>query len=83
LLNRSPGANVEAIIRAEYDEMPGMRLTAAQAARLWSLPPDQCTHVLQNLVQAGFLAVDLLGRYGRRVDLRDGRSVEKRAPCVK
>lgn len=31
--------NVQARIRAEYHEMPGMRLTTAQAARLFNMEP--------------------------------------------
>ena len=75
--------DVEAIIRAEYNEMPGMRLTAAQAGRLWSLPPDLCGCLLEHLTASGFLSRDLLGRYGRRVDIRPPRSMEKRPPHAK
>lgn len=35
--------------------MPGMELTMAQAARLWNLGADDCRHVLDSLVDAGFL----------------------------
>jgi hypothetical protein len=42
-------------IRAEYDEMPGMRLTVAQAARLFNLDPGRCAHVLHALVSDGAL----------------------------
>jgi hypothetical protein len=41
--------------RAEYLEMPGMRLTLAQAARLFNLPPDVCAATLDALVGTGFL----------------------------
>ncbi len=41
--------------RAEFREMPGMCLTATQAARLWSVSPDQAEQLLSELVQAGFL----------------------------
>jgi hypothetical protein len=42
--------------RAEYLEMPGLRLTKAQAQRLWGLDPGTCEHVLQALTQARFLS---------------------------
>ena len=42
-------------IDAEYDEMPGMRLTFAQAKRLWNLSDEQCKAVLERLVRAGRL----------------------------
>jgi hypothetical protein len=43
------------LIRAEYDEMPGLCLTRAQAQRLWLLEPDVCDNVLRAMVDAGFL----------------------------
>jgi hypothetical protein len=46
---------LHARIRAEYHEMPGMRLTVAQAARLFDLEPARCAHVLQTLVSEGVL----------------------------
>ena len=35
--------------------MPGLELTVPQAVRLWSLGMDDCQHVIQALVDAGFL----------------------------
>jgi hypothetical protein len=43
------------LMRAEYLEMPGMRLTLAQAARLWNTDTVLCARALQNLVEIGFL----------------------------
>jgi hypothetical protein len=43
-------------IRGEYREMPGLRLTAAQACRLWQVDAATCEAVLQTLVAEGFLA---------------------------
>jgi hypothetical protein len=43
------------LIRAEYEEMPGLCLTRAQAQRLWLLEPDVCDTVLQAMVDVGFL----------------------------
>ena len=42
-------------IRGEYLEMPGLRLTLAQAQRLWNQPGDVCEYVLTRLVDDGFL----------------------------
>ena len=41
--------------RSEYIEMPGMRLTVPQASRLFHLQQDVCAHVLNSLVEEGFL----------------------------
>ena len=42
-------------IRAEYIEMPGLGLTASQAARLWNADTARCSAVLEHLVHDGFL----------------------------
>lgn len=46
---------LHARIRAEYHEMPGMRLTVRQAARLFNLEPARCERVLHTLVADGAL----------------------------
>ncbi len=43
--------------------MPGLRLTKAQAQRLWGLDPGTCEHVLQALKQTRFLAETRDGSY--------------------
>jgi DNA-binding IclR family transcriptional regulator len=43
-------------IQGEYVEMPGLRLTPAQAQRLWGLDRPTCDALLQTLVQANFLS---------------------------
>jgi hypothetical protein len=43
-------------VRGEYNEMPGLRLTPAQAQRLWGLDREACTALLGALVEAKFLA---------------------------
>lgn len=43
-------------IQGEYVEMPGLRLTAAQAQRLWGLDRDVCSALLGALVDARFLS---------------------------
>ena len=48
----------EALVRrvqAEFSEMPGLRLTPAQATRLWGLERDTCRAVIDALVAAAFL----------------------------
>lgn len=52
-------------IKSEYIEMPGLWLTAAQAARLWALEPRQCEQLLLTLVDQRFLVVRSDGKYGR------------------
>jgi hypothetical protein len=42
-------------IRADYREMPGLRVTVKQGARLWSLPIALCESLLDELVAEGFL----------------------------
>ena len=54
----SPESFLEAVCRAQADflEMPGLKLTAAQAARLWSVDSALCSQVLAALVKSRFLA---------------------------
>jgi hypothetical protein len=40
----------------EYLEMPGLRLTAQQARRLWGLDEKTCSQLLDYLVDVKFLA---------------------------
>jgi hypothetical protein len=42
-------------IQHDFKEMPGLELTIGQAIRLWNLGADDCRHVLDALVDAGFL----------------------------
>ena len=42
-------------VREEFREMPGLRLTPAQATRLWGLEDDACRKVIDALVSADFL----------------------------
>ncbi len=52
-------------IQGEYIEMPGLRLTAAQAQRLWGLERDVCVALLGALVDAKFLAQTRDGAFVR------------------
>ncbi|MCU1383506.1 MAG: hypothetical protein JWL71_2203 [Acidobacteria bacterium] len=42
-------------IREEFMEMPGLRLTPAQATRLWGMEHHACRQVIDRLVDASFL----------------------------
>jgi hypothetical protein len=42
-------------VRAEFTEMPGLRLTLAQATRLWRLEPAVCQEIIDTLVDSRFL----------------------------
>jgi hypothetical protein len=42
-------------VQGEYIEMPGLRLTTAQAQRLWGLDRAACDALLGALVDAKFL----------------------------
>lgn len=52
-------------VQHEFLEMPGLRLTAAQAARFLSLDRITCTELLDALVRSRFLARSSDGRYLR------------------
>jgi hypothetical protein len=52
-------------IQGEYVEMPGLRLTVAQAQRLWGLDRDVCNALLGALVDTKFLAQTRDGAYVR------------------
>jgi hypothetical protein len=50
-------------IRAEYREMPGLKLTTAQATRLWQLDPRHSEELLNALVVDGLLRRSSDGAY--------------------
>jgi hypothetical protein len=52
-------------IRAEYIEQPGLRLTEAQACRLWRLDEPTTRVALRELTGASFLQRSEDGRYAR------------------
>ena len=54
-------------IRGEYLEMPGLRLTLAQARRLWDLDERTCAQLLQSLTDQRFLCHRDDGTYVRMV----------------
>lgn len=49
----------------EFLEMPGLRLTSAQASRLWSLDRRTSERILDGLTTAGFLLKTREGAYIR------------------
>lgn len=51
-------------IKGEFLEMPGLRLTLAQARRLWGLDGDVCRCLLDMLVEVKFLHRKPDGTYG-------------------
>ncbi len=55
-------------IRAEYLEMPGLRLTLEQAQRLCGVEATLCRAVLEALVDAKFLCVKPNGTYARMTE---------------
>jgi hypothetical protein len=50
-------------IQAEYREMPGLRLTCEQVARLCGVELTACEHMLDALVSTKYLERGLDGRY--------------------
>ncbi len=52
-------------IRGEFLEMPGLRLTSAQARRLWGLERTLCETLLGLLIETGFLRRTRDGSYVR------------------
>ena len=66
-------------IQGEYLEMPGLRLTPAQAQRLWGLERDVCDALLGALVDAKFLAQTRDGAFVRMEGTR-ATSVANAAP---
>lgn len=66
-------------VRAEYLEMPGMRLTLEQAQRLYGIERALCQTVLDVLVTEQFLCVTAEGRYARDGDGARPRHVPAKA----
>jgi hypothetical protein len=54
-------------IRGEFGEMPGLRLTSTQAARLWQIDVTTATALLASLVETKFLHRTAAGAY-KRID---------------
>lgn len=73
-MKNDPGTEVtEELLRricGEYMEMPGLRVTEAQAQRLWGLDEHTCASLLAFLVELRFLYRTGDGRFAR---LTEGR----------
>jgi len=55
-------------IRAEFLEMPGLRLTVRQASRLWVIDEGSCRRVIDALIGASFLRWTTSGAVTRAED---------------
>jgi hypothetical protein len=55
-------------IRAEFLEMPGLRLTLPQARRLWHVEEPACRAALEELVRARFLVKRANGAFTRAAE---------------
>ncbi len=53
-------------VSAELREMPGLRLTEAQACRLWGVEPGSCGAVIAALIAAGVVRRTPGGTLARR-----------------
>jgi hypothetical protein len=53
------------IVRKEFLEIPGQRLTKPQVQRLWGLDGETCEALVDALVQARFLKRTSTGAYAR------------------
>lgn len=49
------GPDLKTRVRSEFIEMPGLRLTTAQAQRLWNLDREECEAVLSILIEERIL----------------------------
>ena len=58
-------AAIAARIRHEFNEMPGLRLTAAQLRRLCAVDTTACERALSELEREGFLRCDQRGMFMR------------------
>jgi hypothetical protein len=58
-----PLESLAARVRGEYFEMPGLRVTFAQACRLWQLDVVTCEMLLDRLIREGFLCKTDKGFY--------------------
>lgn len=59
-------ADLLVLIRAEFDEMPGLHLTPAQVCRLFGIDAHTGATVMRMLVDAGILSRTATGAFIRR-----------------
>ena len=72
--HQQPFDDVLRRVQGEYIEMPGLRLTTAQAQRLWGLDRTACDTLLRALVDAKFLFRTRDGAFVRTDQGRAARS---------
>jgi hypothetical protein len=63
-----PSSAMLCVIRAEFREMPGMRLTPEQFRRLWNLTAQERDRALTQLLQDEFLVETRDGRFARKAE---------------
>ena len=69
-----PSDDVLQRVQGEFIEMPGLRLTTAQAQRLWGLDRSACDTLLGALVDAKFLCRTREGAFVRSDQTRAVRT---------
>jgi hypothetical protein len=65
-----PPESLVARVRGEYFEMPGLRVTLAQACRLWQVDVSTCEMLFDYLIRVGFLSKTDSGFYIAAVTTR-------------
>lgn len=65
----TPSDSTLEVVRHEFNEMPGMRLTRAQIRRLWNLSSPECDEVVDALISDGFLVETSTGHLRSTLDL--------------
>jgi len=67
---RSPATRYALLRRIyhEFQEMPGLSVTLGQAARLFGLPPDIASRVLERLADARVLRQTARGEFSLRIE---------------
>lgn len=69
-------------VQGEFVEMPGLRLTAPQARRLWGLDQEACSEILRALVDARFLTETRDGAFVRNDGVKTRRATLGRGPLA-
>jgi hypothetical protein len=78
-MSANPNSHVLCRIRAEYIEMPGLRLKSEQVQRLCGVDGAACQTVLDTLVGAGFLSLRPDGSYVRSRDFETAHASPAKA----
>ena len=69
-------------LRAEFLEMPGMRLTSEQVQRFCGIEPRLCQLLLDQLVKTQFLCLKSRGQYARLTDADQPVPAERRQTAL-